>query len=377
MDRQSLAGDDPPPVYTLESSTPSTPLAPPTPQNASGQSPGYSHLVDTESRSLAPPPTPSPPSPQVLQQTARPTQIPTPSSRAIPPSALAGTSSSASSHPSGFLSLRPKWLRNLSKETAVRKEQAEAQKAARQNAAAEGRRKAAEEQALVEQKARARRKTREQTQERLRALVSQASLSEEEFKSGLRSCAQACAAKNIDFAALLQEPILADDLPVYWAIIKRPAAARRPVQREEDNLNHRHDDPDALVLAILEFSRPLKSATVVAARHACMTVSDNVLFRRLCRLYKEFAPVSDTDAMLLEGSGTQDNVVVEELSRNDGEFVARIELVQFRLRMRMSKRVYVEFVARGERGCLSPCGSPLFLTFVMLRPDVVSGVRHG
>jgi hypothetical protein len=234
----------------------------------------------------------------------------------------------------------------LSKETAARKkEQAEAQEAARQ--------KAAEELALVEQKERAQIKTWDKTQERLRALISQVSLSEDEFKSALRSYAQACAAKDIDFSMLLQEPILAGDLPVYWAIIKRPAAARRPVQGEENDIDH---DPDALVLAILDFSRPLQSATVVAARRACTTVSDNALFRRLCKLFKEFAPVSDTDAMLLEGSGTHDNVVVEELSRNDGAFVARIELVQFRLRMRVSKRVCVEFVARGERCCLSPCG---------------------
>ena len=234
----------------------------------------------------------------------------------------------------------------MSKETAARKkEQAEI-----------ARQKTAEELALVVQKETAQRKTWDKTQERLRALVSQVSLSEEEFKSALRSYAQACAATDINFAALLQEPILAGDLPVYWAIIKRPAAVRRPVQGVEDDTDRGHGDPDALVLAILDFSRPLQSATVVAARRACTTVSDNALFRRLCRLFKEFAPVSDKDTMLLEGSGTQDNVVVEELSRNDGAFVARIELVQFRVRMRVSKRVCVEFVARGKRVWLYPCG---------------------
>jgi hypothetical protein len=377
MDRQSLAGDDPPPAYTLQSSTP---LVAPTPQGLSSrQSPRYSHLGDPESPPLPPPSASPPPSPQV--PIARPTQDPSPSGRVIPPTAPAGALSSASSaspHPSGFLSHRPKWLRNLSKETSARKEQAEAQKAARQKAAAEARKKAVEERALVEQRERARRKTRDKTQELLRALVSQVSLSEEEFRSALRSYAQACAAKDINFAALLQEPILAGDLPVYWAIIKRPAAAMRPVQGEEDDTVHRHDDPDALVLAILDFSRPLQSATVVAARRACMAVSDNALFRRLCGLFKEFAPVSDTDAMLLEGSGAQDDVVVEELSSNDGAFVARIKLAQFRLRMRVSKRVCVEFVARGELGWLSLCMVAAFPHFfVVLRPDVVSDLRRG
>jgi hypothetical protein len=224
---------------------------------------------------------------------------------------------------------------------------------------------------------RKREKTWDQTLEQLRALLSQVFLSEEYFRSVLRNCAQECVAKDIDFAALLQEPILAGDLPVYWAIVKRPVAARRPVQGEEGDTNHGHDDYDERVLAILDFSRPLQSATVVAARRACITVSDNALFRRLCRSFKEFAPVSDTEAMLLEGSGAQDDVVVEELSGNNGAFEARIKLAQFRLRMRVSKQVCVEFIARGKRGCLSPLWSPLFLTFVIPRPDVVSDFLHG
>jgi hypothetical protein len=193
-------------------------------------------------------------------------------------------------------------------------------------------------------------------QDRLRALISQVSLSEEEIKSALQSCARKCAAKDIDFAALLQKPILSDHLPVYWAILKRPAAAMQQVQGEEDDTNHGRGDPDALVLAILDYSWPLGLASVVAVRRACMAVSDNALFRRLCGL---FLPVSSTDSMLLEGSGPQDNVVVEERSSNDGAFFARIKLAQFRLRMCLSKQVCVEFIARGKRGCLSPCGHRL------------------
>jgi hypothetical protein len=245
------------------------------------------------------------------------------------------------------------------------KEQVKAEAAAaeaRQKAIAEAHRKAAEEQVLAEQKERERGRTREQTQERLRGLISQISLSEEDFKSVLRSCAQACAATDIDFAALLQEPILVGDLPVYWVIVKRPATVTctRPVQVEEGDTDHGHGDPDALVLATLDFSRPLQGATIVAARRACMAVSDNALFRRFCRLFKEFAPVSDTDVMLLEGSGAQDDAIVEELNSKDGAFVARLKLTQFRLRMRVSKRVCVEFVARSKRGYLSPRGHRFF-----------------
>jgi len=133
---------------------------------------------------------------------------------------------------------------------------------------------------------------------------------------------------------------------VYWAIIKsRAATAVRPRARQ---------DADALILTILDFSRPLRSASVVAVRRGCMTVSDNILFRRLCGLFKEFAPpVSDTDELLLEGSGAEDSIVIEEQRGNDGAFTARIKLAQFLLRMRMSKVVYVEFVTRDRIWCLT------------------------
>jgi hypothetical protein len=178
------------------------------------------------------------------------------------------------------------------------------------------------------------------TQERLRHLLSQASPDEEECRSVLQTCAEACAEKGVNFAALLQEPIMVGHLPVYWAIIKSRAVRHiQPVR-----------DADALILTILDFSRPLQSASIVAARRGCMTVSDNPLFRNLCRLFKEFVPpVSATDELLLEGSGVEDSISVEEQRGNDGAFVARIKLSQFLLRMRLSKVVYVEFVTRGKR----------------------------
>jgi len=57
-----------------------------------------------------------------------------------------------------------------------------------------------------------------------RALLSHASLSGHECRSVLRGCVEVCAANDVDFAAFLQEPVLAGHLPVYWAIVKRPAA---------------------------------------------------------------------------------------------------------------------------------------------------------
>jgi hypothetical protein len=61
---------------------------------------------------------------------------------------------------------------------------------------------------------------------------------------------------------------------------------------------HIGHDPDVQVLALFDLSRPLKAPLVVMARYAYMTVSYISLFRCLCRRFKTFAPVLDTDAML-------------------------------------------------------------------------------
>lgn len=49
-----------------------------------------------------------------------------------------------------------------------------------------------------------------------------------------------------------------------------------------------------------------------------MTVSDDTLLRHLCRQSKEFAPFSRSEVILLDGSGAEDNIIVEELHSNDG-----------------------------------------------------------
>ena len=135
---------------------------------------------------------------------------------------------------------------------------------------------------------------------------------------------------------------MAGQLPVYWAIVKSHVAVQQP------------ENADVVILMILDFSRPLQSVSVDAVRRACMAVSDNAFFRRLCGLYKVFAPPSsDTEELMLEGSGAEDSVVVQELHSKNGAFIVQIKLAQFLLRMRMSKLVFVEFVTRGER-VLSP-----------------------
>jgi hypothetical protein len=210
--------------------------------------------------------------------------------------------------------------------------------AEREAAAEEARRRAAEEQArILAQKEKAKVETRKRVLDALRALLSLDNSSDDEWRAQLQRCAEACESDEVDFAALLQEPVILDRLPVYWAIVKRSG------MQERDGV-----DPHALALMLVDFSQPMQSATVMEARNACVTVSDNALFQRFCKRFKEFSRTTDTDLMLLGGSEVEDKVVVEELRDDSRAFVVRFELARFRLRMRVAKRVCAEFVARGR-----------------------------
>lgn len=182
---------------------------------------------------------------------------------------------------------------------------------------------------------------RSTTQSLLRDLLSQARPSEHEWLSVLTSCADACNAQGLSFSALLQEPFVEGHLPVYWAVLKRPAV---PVKADHTTPP---GDPDSLVLAILDASLPLNAQSVADARLACMTVSDNALFVRLGQRYEDFSQRLGTDRMLL-GGDTVDSVRVDEPHNGGTTFAVQISLTQFPLRMRVSKLARVEFVARGR-----------------------------
>jgi len=194
---------------------------------------------------------------------------------------------------------------------------------------------------------------RSATQDFLRDLLLQARPSEHEWLSLLGNCAETCSAHGLNFSAILQEPFVEGHLPVYWAILKRPAAAAAPVKTD-----HRmtpaaagSGDPDALVLAILDASLPLNALSVADARLACVTVSDNALFVRLCQRYEAFSPRSGTDRVLLGGTDVVDAVWVEEThgagAGTSAAFNVRFSLTRFQLRMRVSKQARIEFIARG------------------------------
>jgi hypothetical protein len=194
------------------------------------------------------------------------------------------------------------------------------------------------------------------TQEFLRDLLSKARPTEHEWLALLGNCADTCNAQGLSFSAILQEPFVEGHLPVYWAILKRHAVTAAgttaaAAHAKTDHMAPAPSDPDALVLAILDSSFPLNAATIADARLACVTVSDNALFVRLGQRYEAFTPRCGTDKVLLGGADAVDPIIVEEIQSGAGAaaaaFNVRFSITQFQLRMRVSKRARIEFIARG------------------------------
>jgi len=107
--------------------------------------------------------------------------------------------------------------------------------------------------------------------------------------------------------------------------------------------------PD-LLTALLSFSTPLNPETVSEIRLACLLTSDQPLFQRL-RLSSDFSKLSFVDEILLGATIPPDEISVEEVPGNEGAFVVDFEIVHFQKRMRISKEIALEFIARGGQCC--------------------------
>jgi hypothetical protein len=202
------------------------------------------------------------------------------------------------------------------------------------------------------------------TQSLLRDLLSQARPSELEWLSVLSSCAEACNAQGLDFSTVLQDPFIEGYSPIYWAILKRPPASVTPVKAKADHEVTPPQDPDALVLAILDACIPLNAQSIADARLACMTVSDNALFVRLGRRYEGFLQRLGTDVVLLGSADVADTVSVKEQPNSGGAFIVRFALTQFQLRMRVSQSAKIEFIASG---------TSFGLSFFLVKPSLCAG----
>ncbi|KZV97544.1 hypothetical protein EXIGLDRAFT_703195 [Exidia glandulosa HHB12029] len=143
----------------------------------------------------------------------------------------------------------------------------------------------------------------------------------------LQSCSEACRARSLSLEAILQEPSIEGHTPLYWAILKDPAPSEGQI---------------SLVDLLMSF--PLTPASIQDARQACLLNSDDTVFQRL-RRSPGCAGLSPTDELLL-GSPPQDRVVVENAEGDHGAFKVTLHFVHFQKRMRVSRTVRAEFIAR-------------------------------
>ena len=167
-----------------------------------------------------------------------------------------------------------------------------------------------------------------------------------ECVSVLHSCSDTCAEHGLDLSSILQEPFIEAHTPVYWAIVRRPVTS-------VGSTSSRHEldaEVDALPMALLTLSKPITAQTISDVRSACTSASDNAFFQRIRRQFTAFESLSGADEMILGRHGeseARDVVDVEELSEDAIGFTAAIELAHFHTRMRVSKAIKVDFIARG------------------------------
>ncbi|KAG6888355.1 hypothetical protein C0995_009048 [Termitomyces sp. Mi166 len=158
----------------------------------------------------------------------------------------------------------------------------------------------------------------------------------------LESCAEACSGYDLTLSSILQEKSIEGHTPMYWAIVKRP-----PDGDEERSGNGNANGIPDLLTALISYATPLNPTTIADIRHACLLTSDQLLFQRLC-MSPEFSPLSGTDEMLLGATIPPDAISVENVAGDEGAFTVNFEIAQFQKRMLISKRIQLDFIARGK-----------------------------
>lgn len=168
--------------------------------------------------------------------------------------------------------------------------------------------------------------------ELLRDLVKQ-SEADSYTTSLVSGCSEACRSYGIPFSVLLQEPSLEGHSPIYWAIIRRDS----------------HATPSSADVVTSLFSpiSSLSDATISEIRLACLHNSDQLLYQQL-RRWSAFNPVSGMEEMLMGGSVPHDTIVVENAPDDERAFMVRFRVPMFQKRLRISKHIALEFIARGR-----------------------------
>lgn len=153
-------------------------------------------------------------------------------------------------------------------------------------------------------------------------------------KSILHSCHEVSRAYHLSFSSLLQERCIEGHSALYWAVIKRVKGTELRTDLDTDVLG-----------SFLTYGAPLSPTALSEIRLACLQTADQVLFQQL-RQTSIFAPLSGKDDMLLSSSSARDDVYVEDVASEDA-FAVRFRVPLFQQRLRVSKRISMEFIARG------------------------------
>ncbi|PCH35646.1 hypothetical protein WOLCODRAFT_107625 [Wolfiporia cocos MD-104 SS10] len=150
----------------------------------------------------------------------------------------------------------------------------------------------------------------------------------------LEGCSEACRSYGLSLSSVLQEPSIGGHSPIYWAVVARPPGPYDPTI------------PD-LIDTFIAYATPLSSTGLSEIRLACVHNSDQVLYQRL-RDITVISPMSHTEELLLGGRHARDKITVQD-SPDDGlAFIARMRVVQFQKRLRVSNEVHLEFIAGGR-----------------------------
>ena len=241
-----------------------------------------------------------------------------------------------------FSVLKPKATRKVTEQIAKQAAWKVTEEARGQIAEVEAERQAAEQATRerdeeVARQAAAEADVREYIRSSIESLLFRGLTSDEERFSAFSNCQQACKNCGLDLSAVLQEPLIEGQTPVYWAILNRPA---KTPEVDDDALN-------ALIVTLLDVCGSLNETCIESVRLACMWTSNNTLLQHLFCQFSGLSPLSMSDRMLLGPSGG-DVVNVVETRDGTGAFIAGVKIRRFRLRMNSSKIIKIEFITFGR-----------------------------
>lgn len=165
----------------------------------------------------------------------------------------------------------------------------------------------------------------------------------------IQSCIDACEARGLSFASIVQEPSIQSHTPLYWTIVKNVYSANE----DEPSSSDRKPNLETLFDILLSF--PLTLEAYADALQACLLTSSHSTFLRL-RKYNPEPPLkipgSDHQGDRIEDTVLVTNGDDAEAALN-GAFKVEITIKHFQKRMRVLKEILVEFIARGRMWQLS------------------------